>query len=298
MHILIVRNNSNSQAVDASLLLATYLVTQGLEYTLVDSSDLSCRCDHEGVNAALAAGVAMTVVLGGDGTILRTARQIGTSGVPILGINFGRLGFLANSSDDGVIAIVSSALAGDVVAEQRTNLRIDVVCAGEVDPWDDDSDAAMADVDDPARSFFALNELAVTRGANGRIIDFGLSISGDHIADMRGDGLVVATATGSTAYALSAGGPLVAPGFNGLVAVPLAPHTLHSRAIVTAANDVVEMDLSLNRDPREATLFADGELLTFDAPVKRVYVARGTAPTTLLRYQREGFYEHAAKVFF
>ena len=151
MHILIVRNNSNSQAVDASLLLATYLATQGLEYTLVDSSDLSCRCDHEGVNAALAAGVAMTVVLGGDGTILRTARQIGTSGVPILGINFGRLGFLANSSDDGVIAIVSSALAGDVVAEQRTNLRIDVVCAGEVDPWDDDSDAAMADVDDPAR---------------------------------------------------------------------------------------------------------------------------------------------------
>ena len=298
MHILIVRNNSNSQAVDASLLLATYLATQGLEYTLVDSSDLSCRCDHEGVNAALAAGVAMTVVLGGDGTILRTARRIGTSGVPILGINFGRLGFLANSSDDGVIAIVSSALAGDVVAEQRTNLRIDVVCAGEVDPWDDDSDAAMADVDDPARSFFALNELAVTRGANGRIIDFGLSISGDHIADMRGDGLVVATATGSTAYALSAGGPLVAPGFNGLVAVPLAPHTLHSRAIVTAANDVVEMDLSLNRDPREATLFADGELLTFDAPVKRVYVARGTAPTTLLRYQREGFYEHAAKVFF
>lgn len=298
MHILIVRNNSNSQAVDASLLLATYLATQGLEYTLVDSSDLSCRCDHEGVNAALAAGVAMTVVLGGDGTILRTARQIGTSGVPILGINFGRLGFLANSSDDGVIAIVSSALAGDVVAEQRTNLRIDVVCAGEVDPWDDDSDAAMADVDDPARSFFALNELAVTRGANGRIIDFGLSISGDHIADMRGDGLVVATATGSTAYALSAGGPLVAPGFNGLVAVPLAPHTLHSRAIVTAANDVVEMDLSLNRDPREATLFVDGELLTFDAPVKRVYVARGTAPTTLLRYQREGFYEHAAKVFF
>ena len=298
MHILIVRNNSNSQAVDASLLLATYLATQGLEYTLVDSSDLSCRCDHEGVNAALAAGVAMTVVLGGDGTILRTARQIGTSGVPILGINFGRLGFLANSSDDGVIAIVSSALAGDVVAEQRTNLRIDVVCAGEVDPWDDDSDAAMADVDDPARSFFALNELAVTRGANGRIIDFGLSISGARIAGMRGDGLVVATATGSTAYALSAGGPRVSPGFAGLVAVPLAPHTLHSRAIVTASNDVVEMDLSHNADTREATLFVDGELLEFERPVRRVYVRRGDAPTVLLRYQREGFYEHAARVFF
>ena len=278
MHILIVRNNSNSQAVDASLLLATYLATQGLDYTLVDSSDLSCRCDHEELNGALASGVEMAVVLGGD--------------------NFGRLGFLANTGDEGVIAVVASALAGDVVAEQRTNLRIDVVCEGEPDPWGDDDEAAAHDVDDPARTFFALNELAVTRGANGRIIDFSLGISGAHIADMRGDGLVVATATGSTAYALSAGGPLVAPGFNGLVAVPLAPHTLHSRAIVTAANDVVEMDLSLNRDPREAALFADGELLSFDAPVKRVYVSRGAVPTTLLRYRHDGFYEHAAKVFF
>ena len=309
MHILIVRNNSNSQAVDASLLLATYLATQGVDYTLVDSSDLTCAHAHDGVNAAMGEGVEMTVVLGGDGTILRTAQQIGTSGVPILGINFGRLGFLANTSDEGVVAIVAAALSGDVVAEQRANLRIDVVCEGEPDPWADDADGLA---DDPfaagdaeslacgigARSFFALNELAVTRGANGRIIDFTLGVSGARIADMRGDGLVVATATGSTAYALSAGGPLVAPGFMGLVAVPLAPHTLHSRAIVTAANDVVEMDLSRNADTREATLFVDGELLSFDKPVKRVYVSRGAAPTVLLRYQREGFYEHAANVFF
>ena len=178
MHILIVRNNSNSQAVDASLLLATYLATQGLDYTLVDSSDLSCRCDHEELNGALASGVEMAVVLGGDGTILRTARQIGTSGVPVLGINFGRLGFLANTGDEGVIAVVASALAGDVVAEQRTNLRIDVVCEGEPDPWGDDDEAAAHDVDDPARTFFALNELAVTRGANGRIIDFSLGYLG------------------------------------------------------------------------------------------------------------------------
>lgn len=323
MHILIVRNNSNSQAVDASLLLATYLATQGVGYTLVDSSDLSWRCDHNALNEALATGTQMTVVLGGDGTILRTARQIGTSGVPILGINFGRLGFLANSSEEGVVSIMAAALAGDVVAEQRTNLRIDVVCEGERDPWADDaqelagfdggSGAEQGEVtaDESAactpsgfpcgphaRTFFALNELAVTRGANGRIIDFGLDISGAHVADMRGDGLVVATATGSTAYALSAGGPLVSPGFSGLVAVPLAPHTLHSRAIVTASSDVVEMDLSCNRDPREATLFADGELLQFEQPVRRVYVRRGDVPTILLRYQREGFYEHAAKVFF
>ena len=389
MHILIVRNNSNSKAVDASLLLATYLATQGADYTLVNSSDLSCQGNHEELNAALASGVEMAVVLGGDGTILRTAQQIGTSGVPILGMNFGRLGFLANTSEEGVVSAVAAALAGDVVAEQRTNLQIDVVCEGEPDPWCDDGDChsergadpschpahgdslchpersaqrgvegSLATPADPAsschpahgdplchpersaqrgvegspaapaglapschpeqakrvegspaapadpapatplRTFFALNELAVTRGAHGRIIDFGLGVSGAHIADMRGDGLVVATATGSTAYALSAGGPLVSPGFTGLVVVPLAPHTLHSRAIVTASNDVVEMDLSRNAETREATLFVDGELLVFDRTVRRVYIRRGDAPTVLLRYQREGFYEHAARVFF
>lgn len=298
MHVLVIRNNSNPQATEASLLLGAYLGMQGIESSLVDSRDLVGPAEIGEVRRLVEGGIDLAVVLGGDGTILRTARQIGTAGVPILGINFGQLGFLANASDDGVVAIVAAALADECVREKRANLRIDVVCEGEPDPWGDDDEAAAHDVDDPARTFFALNELAVTRGANGRIIDFSLGISGAHIADMRGDGLVVATATGSTAYALSAGGPLVAPGFNGLVAVPLAPHTLHSRAIVTAANDVVEMDLSLNRDPREAALFADGELLSFDAPVKRVYVSRGAVPTTLLRYRHDGFYEHAAKVFF
>ncbi|OUO90059.1 ATP-NAD kinase [Gordonibacter sp. An230] len=313
MHILIVRNNSNSQAVDASLLLAAYVSSQGMECALVNSSELSDRDGRERFDAALAAGASMAVVLGGDGTILRTAHRIGTSGVPILGINFGHLGFLANSSEEGAVAVVAAALSGDVVAERRTNLRIDVVCEGESDPWADGADeepvfdgrvesgardASDGSDDGGERGFFALNELAVTRGANGRVIDFGLSISGALIAEMRGDGLVVATATGSTAYALSAGGPLVAPGFTGLVAVPLAPHTLHSRAIVTAGSDVVEMDLSKNADAREATLFVDGEPLSFDRPVRRVYVSRGAAPTVLLRYRGEGFYERVSKVFF
>ena len=298
MHILIVRNNSNSQAVDASLLLATYLATQGLDYTLVDSSDLSCRCDHEELNGALASGVEMAVVLGGDGTILRTARQIGTSGVPVLGINFGRLGFLANTGDEGVIAVVASALAGDVVAEQRTNLRIDVVCEGEPDPWGDDDEAAAHDVDDPARTFFALNELAVTRGANGCIIDFSLGISGAHIADMRGDGLVVATATGSTAYALSAGGPLVSPGFKGMIAVPLAPHTLRSRAVVTDASDVIEVGFDDTDEFREATLFVDGDIVPFDAPLRKIYVQCAPFDVTLLRADGASFYERISTDFF
>ena len=177
MHILIVRNNSNSQAQDASLLLVTYLATQGIDYTVVDSSKLASPLAAPELSALFDHGVDMAVALGGDG-------------------------------------------------------------------------------------------------------------------------LVVASATGSTAYALSAGGPLVAPGFTGLVAVPIAPHTLHSRAVVTSPSDVIEMDLSENADGRDATLFIDGELVELDRPLRRLYVRRGPVATTLLRYKDEGFYNHAAKVFF
>lgn len=291
MHILVVRNNSNAKAIDASLLLAAYLGSQGIECTIVDSPDL----------AELEDGVDMAVALGGDGTILRTVRCTHRFRTPVLGINFGRLGFLANASDEGVVAVVAAALAGDVVEERRANLSIDVVLEGGRDPWEDDEGERDERADDEAartEALFALNEVAVTRGANGRIIDFSLDISGAPLADMRGDGLVVATATGSTAYALSAGGPLVAPSFGGLVVVPVAPHTLRARALVTAENDVVRMSLSPDAAADEASLFIDGELVTFDRPIRRVYVRRGAEPTILLRYRGEGFYEHAARVFF
>ncbi len=306
MHILIVRNNSNSHATDASLLLATYLNSQGIGYSIIESIDLTIPNMALQRSKLAEEKADLAVVLGGDGTILRTARLIGISGVPILGINFGRLGFLANSSEDGVVAIVAAALSGDVTREERTNLRIDIASGGdEVDLYGGGPCGAGHDLGEAGgakeagtKSFFALNELAITRGANGRIIDFSLDISGSHIANMRGDGVVVATATGSTAYALSAGGPLVAPGFEGLIAVPLAPHTLHSRAVVTASNDIVEINLTPGSGMREATLFVDGEMLSFDEQPRCIYVRKGASPTTLLRYKQQGFYELVSETFF
>ena len=125
-----------------------------------------------------------------------------------------------------------------------------------------------------------------------------VSVAGEHVVNLRGDGLVIATATGSTAYALSAGGPLVAPTHQGLVVVPIAPHTLRSRAIVTAPTDVIEVTLPDDGDYREAALFIDGELLQFEAPVQSVLVHRGETQTTLLRLGTQGFYTHASEVFF
>lgn len=341
MHVLIVRNNSNPQALDASLMLVAYFSAQGIECVLADSSDLGHCGTRERVAEALAQGVALAVVLGGDGTILHTARLLAGESAPILGINFGRLGFLANASDGGVVDIVSRALAGELSCERRTNLQVDVVCDGEPDPFDDErwdssvlaagaqghasapartacapartacahAGCAVEDVDNPPfgvncdglrgeRTFFALNEVALTRGAMGRIVEFSLDISDNRIANMRGDGMVVATATGSTAYALSAGGPLVAPGFTGLIALPLAPHTLRARALLTGESDVVCITLVGKELDREATLFVDGDMVMFDRPVSRIYVRRGDVPTTLLRTPGENFYEYAAKTFF
>lgn len=337
MHVLVVRNNSNPKALDASMLLAAYFMTQSVQLDLVDStSSLFSRIN--GGEPALVEDDAelerldavfdrahesvydLAVVLGGDGTILRTARLLQGSSTPILGINFGHLGFLANACDESVVEMVGRALADEYARERRDNLHIDVVCEGDVDPyedeladdvWDADSPYA-ADADDaddagdaePAaggsapRTFFALNEVAVTRGALGRIVDFSLDVADSHVADMRGDGLVVATATGSTAYALSAGGPLVAPGFSGLVIVPIAPHSLNSRALLTGSTDVACVTVTNNDAGREATLFVDGDMIAFDRPVRRVYVRRGDVPTVLLRASGDDFYTRIAHTFF
>lgn len=319
MRVLIVRNDFNPQAVDASLLLAAYCASQQIDCVLMDSVDLEGPYTGEKSGMRMPAGLDLAVTLGGDGTLLAVARLLSTSGVPILGINFGQLGFLANEGSEGVVPLVARALAGDVRMEARANLVVDVVCEGEFDPWEDtpggidttDTDALersrflldtelipLPTEDGASRTFFAFNELAITRGANGRIIDFSLNVSDAHIAHMRGDGVVVATSSGSTGYALSAGGPIVSPRYNGLIVVPIACHTLHTRAIATAPNDIVKVDLSHSKETRDATLFIDGEMLAFDRRVRNVYVRRGPRHTCLVRADDKTFYDKLSEVFF
>ncbi|MCD8315810.1 MAG: NAD(+)/NADH kinase [Eggerthellaceae bacterium] len=337
MFIAIVRNNSNPQALDGAMLLGTYLTSQNIDYQIIDSLSLGNAALRALARDSLKQDPDLVVVLGGDGTILETVHLFGPSCTPILGINFGRLGFLANGSVDGIIPMVAAALADEAQKDVRACLSIQIICDGDVDPYasdgasgDDSKDGSFetedeivkddeacfinaleTGIDEPnggfginrlgicgAREFFALNELAITRGAMGRVIDFDLSISDSHIARLRGDGLVVATATGSTGYALSAGGPVIAPGFDGLVVVPLAPHTLLSRAIVTAEHDVVEITLDDKDSFRQSTIFIDGELYLFDEPVKKIYIRRHDQHITLLRADGSKFYERIANTFF
>lgn len=296
MRVLIVRNNYNPKALESALLLEVYLASQGVEYRAYDTDELRSSLSlNEPEKVDDIDSYDLAVVLGGDGTILRTAAQIKYRRIPVLGVNFGHLGFMANSNEDGIIPVVAAALTGELTVEQRTNLIIDVFYEGdenvELEPNSSPTEGSSA-------QFFALNELVLARGAQGRVIDCRYAVSGEMVADVKGDGIIIATATGSTAYALSAGGPLVAPGYSGLVVVPIAPHSLHSRALVTGPSDVVEVFMDPSSANREATMFIDGEIISSERPVRRVVVRKGEEPTILLRYKAETFYGRTSRVFF
>lgn len=290
MHILIIANRKNPRTLDALFQITAYLDSQGIGCSQMDVADLpDCAFPYGGTaDTDPADRCDLIITLGGDGTILHAARLAFALEAPILGINFGHLGFLANAAPDGVIALLADALSGEILSEHRMNLKIEVACAGDGE-----------EPPEGPRTFFALNEIAIARGALGHIVDFDFSISDDKIARMRGDGLVVATATGSTAYALSAGGPLVGPSHRGMIAVPLAPHTLNSRAIVAEHHDVVEVRFAEgSSSAREASLFADGDALAFERPLEFVTVSVGEHPTTLLTCRQESFYKQISRTFF
>ena len=318
MRVLTVVNNANPSAYDASMLLAAYFSTQGIENDVVLSVDLPTP-EHLAVGAANDdraledAGIRpfdLAVALGGDGTILRTARVAMLFDAPVLGINFGNLGFLANPSEEGVIPLVVAALAGDVTEDRRACLLVEVECEGDGvpggacgafgDEWDDvGGGAAGAGArgggvgagtgGDGGRVFTALNEVTISRGSFPRNLEAHLSISGEDLCALRGDGLIVATATGSTAYALSAGGPLISPGVEGMVVVPLASHTLQSRAIVTERHDVVEAAFDFAEGYTFTEVQLDGTALSFPTPIERVLVRCAEKPLRLLFYTKASF---------
>lgn len=319
MRVLIVCNTSNAEARAACQQLGDYMDERGISYFSADSLDLpqgpetplAGNYTRQGLYYPSDEGgqrIDLVVALGGDGTTLRAARLVGVSGVPILGINYGHLGFLANPSDEGPVTVLEAALNGDAQREERANLCIDLEypVLGENSFCNQDvrelgttqMPKVLADSTAMVHQLhFALNELAITRGAMGRMIDLAIRVNGTHLANMRGDGLVASSSTGSTAYALSAGGPLMSPTHQGILLAPLASHSLRMRPVVTAPGETVVVDLLSNEATRAATLFVDGAMIETKAPVARATITTGIRPTTLLRYNSEGFYSRAARAF-
>lgn len=228
----------------------------------------------------------LVITLGGDGTLLRAARILNYREIPILGLSYGHLGFLTAASPEerDILQVVSDALSGELHVSRRATIAADIVSVRE----DGTKDVVRT---------FALNDMALTRGPLSDMVEFDITVSGHHIDRLRGDGVVVSTATGSTGYALSAGGPIVSPDYTGMVCVPIAPHTIQARAFLTSPSDVVEIFMSDDR-PSVPAIAIDGQFITCDGTVESVAVRRGPGDVLLLDYGPESFYNSVSRVFY
>lgn len=276
MKVMLVPNYSVEDAVEAAHELEQWLDDEGVE--VVWASDKKLFPDR----VPDPDGCSLVVSLGGDGTLLRAAKIVGYREIPLLGLSFGHLGFLTGASSENVRGSVADALSGEMHMSRRATLDIRVEMETEAGTVEE--------------SFFALNDFVISRGAGGNIIEFDVSVSGNHIDRLRADGFVVATATGSTGYALSAGGPIVTPEFAGSVCVPIAPHTIMARAFLTSPSDVVEIDMAPDR-PVERIAFVDGQPVGEGAFVTHVSVRRGRGDVILLDEGGAGFYSSVSRVF-
>jgi NAD+ kinase len=204
----------------------------------------------------------LVVVLGGDGTMLMAARELVNHGVPLVGVNKGRLGFLTDLTTDSMLEAFSRILNGEYKQEQRLLLGASVVRNGKVES-----------------SGNALNDVVISKGGAARLIDLELTIDGEFVHQQRSDGLIIATPTGTTAYALSAGGPLLHPALDAIVLVPICPHTLSNRPFAINSPSRVEITLC---GPDDASVHFDGQLHAELHSGDKVVVQRLEKTVTLL----------------
>jgi NAD+ kinase len=210
------------------------------------------------------------VVLGGDGTLLSMARAVGELGVPILGVNLGGLGFLTATTLDEMMPALEALLAGGMAAEERMMLSARLVRGGET-----------------VSEHVALNDVVITKSAMSRIIDLAISVDGRRATSYRADGLIISTPTGSTAYNLSAGGPILFPTMDAVVLTPIAPHTLSNRPIVLPGAQRVDITLLADQ---EVMLTMDGQVGVHLRQRDVVEVEKARARIRLLRFAQRDFF--------
>jgi NAD+ kinase len=214
--------------------------------------------------------VDLLVVLGGDGTILRGAALCADEGVPILGLNLGALGFLASAPPNEAIQALAGALDGKLAIEERLRLRCELhLRSGEIIVR------------------HAANDAVVSQGALARLIELDVAVGGVPLTRYRADGLIVATPTGSTAYNLSAGGPIVAPEVRAVVLSPICPHTLTMRPIVLPSSDRITVQLAC--DAGNVQLTIDGQWGQRLEQGDRVELSQGSPPLYLFRAKQGHF---------
>ncbi len=220
--------------------------------------------------------VDLIVVLGGDGTLLGTAGRIAKADadIPILGVNFGSLGFLTEVTLPEIYASLEAAVSGTAQIEERMMLHV-AVTSGSGNPMER----------------IVLNDVVVTQGALSRIIELSVSVDGEFMMRIKADGLIIASPTGSTAYSLSAGGPIVHPQVDGLAITPIAPHTLTNRPVVVPGSSEIHIQPLIHDAQSEVFATLDGQALLALNSEHVVTVRRSQKRLRLVRASARGYFQ-------
>ncbi|GAA1834820.1 NAD kinase [Luedemannella flava] len=277
---LLVIHMGRPISVEAAKTVAADLIDAGFEVRV--DADEALGAHLPGVvpatGPAAAEGVEMVFALGGDGTLLRAAELARPAMVPLLGINLGKVGFLAEAEVDDIDKVVEQVIAREYTVDSRLTVDVCIAHEGEVivESW-------------------ALNEASVEKGSRERMIGLRVDVDGRPLSRYGCDGVVCATPTGSTAYAFSAGGPVVWPEVEALLLVPISAHALFSRAVVTAPSSTITITVDPHAAP--GVMWCDGRRAFDVPPGSQITVRRGTLPVKVARLRHRPFTDRLVAKF-
>jgi NAD+ kinase len=237
--IAILGNTADAAAQESIATVVEHLTAKGLRALVSEQRHGS----GSPLDAEFAAQADLVIAVGGDGTMLYAARRAVAHDVPVLGINRGRLGFLADVRPEEIQDALDAVLTGNYSSEKRMLLRAEIMNDNKV-----------------IASGIAVNDIVIKRRETARMLDYRTRVNGRYVNTHRGDGFIAATPTGSTAYALSCGGPIIEPSLDAIVLAPICPHTLADRPIVISGQSVTEVELLQNHGS-DTDVSCDGELI-------------------------------------
>ena len=291
-HILVVAHTGRQEAVSAAIETCEQLISFGIVPVMTgeELADVKTKSSTTEQLAAISAvaelgsgctleELELVMVLGGDGTILKAAEIVRESQTPLMGINLGHVGFLAESERDGLRDAVQRAATKDYLVKERLTLDVSVVVAGET-----------------VYRTWALNEATVEKSARERMLEVVVEVDQRPLSSFGCDGIVMSTPTGSTAYAFSAGGPVVWPSVQALLMVPLSAHALFARPLVINPDSTMAVEV-LQRSVGNGVLWCDGRRTYELAPGPRVEVKRSPKPVRLARLHQGPFTDRLVRKF-